>query len=32
MTTLHHSPPFVHQSGTGPAVVCLHSNAASSAQ
>jgi pimeloyl-ACP methyl ester carboxylesterase len=27
-----HPAPFVHEAGTGPAVVCLHSNAASSSQ
>ena len=27
-----HLPPFVHEAGSGPCVVCLHSNAASSSQ
>jgi pimeloyl-ACP methyl ester carboxylesterase len=32
MTTTKHPLPFVHEAGTGPSVVCLHSGAGSSMQ
>jgi len=32
MTAPLHPPPFVHDSGSGPCVVCLHSNGATSMQ